>query len=170
MSYKSPDDILSIKCLRLEYPSLNDKYTPLSGVYDPVDSINKDDIFNNKFTDFALTSNIPITSALLLSNNFGKVFFGDHFKALIILYNKTDKAIMLKKLAINISKDSNYKNIKKNQKFFDKIELKPNKIYSVYAEKLINEMTKNLLIISCDIEYYEGVPVTTAPVAAVPVV
>ena len=103
------DNILILKCLRLNPPNFKNNINNLTGHYNDLFNYEDEDNFflENKSKSFDLTSQYNITSNIgfYLDQNFGPVFIGDNLKILFILINHSNSEIGIKKLNINIFSD-----------------------------------------------------------------
>ena len=70
--FKAPKDI-EIKFFRLLPPKMNNKKTPLNGIYNDIDNIeeDKESSLQNKFSLFDLTSSVNIENIFSLEPFFG---------------------------------------------------------------------------------------------------
>ena len=88
------DNILKLKCLRLNPPNFKNNINNLTGHYNDLFNYEDEDNFflENKSKSFDLTSQYNITSDIgfYLDQNFGPVFIGDNLKILFILINQTN--------------------------------------------------------------------------------
>ena len=103
------DNILRLKCFRLNPPNFKNNINNLTGHYNDLFNYEDEDNFflENKSNSFDLTSQYNITSdnGFYLDKNFGPVFIGDDLKILFILINQTNSEIRIEKLNVHIFSD-----------------------------------------------------------------
>ena len=99
---------IDVKIHRLNSPSFNTNYIPLSGLYNPIDNIESEEYaLNNKFKNFDLSSNkcANIENLLGVNNPFGKIFTNENLEALLTLANICEHEVIVKDLKITIKSD-----------------------------------------------------------------
>ena len=167
---KIPKDI-DIKFHRLNSPSFNTNYIPLSGLYNPIDNIESEKyVLNNKFKNFDLSSNqcTNIENLLGINNPFGKIFTNEQLEALLTLANICEHEVVIKDLKITIKSDDKLDKKKTKEKVLDTelpnnyVSIAPNKGYTIkiktelkYLSKYTIEINYNTRSQKYDQHYYK---------------
>ena len=98
--------LLEIKLHILNSPSFNYTNLPLSGLYNPIlNAESKEYQLNSKFKNFEIDSPDFINIGNLLDINhklFKKILVGELMKAILILYNNSERELYVKNLKIEV--------------------------------------------------------------------
>ena len=144
--------LLEIKLHILNSPSFNYTNLPLSGLYNPILNIeSKKCQLNSKFKNFEIDSPDFINIGNLLDINhklFKKILVGELMKAILILYNNSERELYVKNLKIEVkiiesSSKGKERFIEfKSSEIPKEIIISKKKIYPIYLEVNINQAGK----------------------------
>ena len=142
--------LLEIKLHILNSPSFNYTNLPLTGLYNPIlNAESKEYQLNSKFKNFEIDSPVNIGNLLDINHKlFKKILVGELMKAILILYNNSERELYVKNLKIEVkiiesSSKGKERFIEfKSSEIPKEIIISKKKIYPVYLEVNINQAGK----------------------------